>query len=227
MSKFFAALIAGIFLASAAVFAASFEGRVNFTMTSGQGQPQHLSYQMKNGRIRVEMPGQSAMGGMIIDPARRESTVIMTEQRMYMVTALPDVVAQAAEAKAGGAKLEKTGRKEKLLGYDAAEYTSTINGVKTILWLAEGLGSFMALGGGNPLLGGAPAGEDWESALAGKELFPLRVVTKDTGGKETFRMEATAIEKQTLSDALFAPPAGFQKLDMGGMMQGLMPGLGK
>ena len=44
------------------------------------------------------------------------------------------------------------------------------------------------------------------------------------GGKENFRMEATAIEQQTLPATLFSPPADYQKLDMGGMMQGI-PGL--
>lgn len=77
--------------------------------------------------------------------------------------------------------------------------------------------------GGGPGGGGAVP-QAWERALAGKDLFPLRVVARDKGGKEDFRLEATAIEKQTLAAALFAPPAGYQKLDMGGMMQG-MPGL--
>ena len=219
------AMIAGLVFASAALVAAPFEGKVNFTLTSGRSQPQQLSYQMKGGKIRVDLPGQTMMGGMIIDPAAKKTTVIMTGQQMYMEMAMPDVVAQAAEAKPGEAKLEKTGEKEKILGYDAEKYIATFKNEKTELWLAEGIGTFMSPGAGNPM-GGGPGGggpglQAWEKALAGKELFPLRVIGKD------LRMEATAIQKQSLPDALFTPPAGFQKFDMGAMMPGGLPGFGK
>ena len=95
-----------------------------------------------------------------------------------------------------------------------------------VIRLAEGLGAFMAPSGGNPMGGGRSGGgggQAWERALAGKELFPLRVVSLDKGGKQTFRMEATAIDRKSLPDSLFAPPAGYQKFDMGGMMKGMMP----
>jgi hypothetical protein len=73
--------------------------------------------------------------------------------------------------------------------------------------------------------GAAPQG--WEQALAGKELFPLRVVGKDKSNRESFRMEVTAIQKETLPDALFTPPADYKSFDMGGMMKGIMQGIGR
>ena len=80
------------------------------------------------------------------------------------------------------------------------------------------------MGGGRKR--GGPPSQAWERALAGKDLFPLRVVGLDRSGKETFRMEVTSIEKQTLPDSLFVPPADYTKMDMGGMMQGMgIPGL--
>ena len=51
--------------------------------------------------------------------------------------------------------------------------------------------------------------------------FPLRVITSKDG-KETFRMEATSIEKQSLDASLFEPPADYR--DIGSMMKGMMPG---
>jgi hypothetical protein len=58
--------------------------------------------------------------------------------------------------------------------------------------------------------------------LAGKGVFPLRVVTT-TGGKETYRMEATAVEKTALPASTFAAPADFKNLS--DMMRGMgMPG---
>jgi hypothetical protein len=218
-----------LLLASPALLAASFEGKVNFKISSAREKAQELSYQMKHDKIRMELAGQKQMGGMIMDLGKRETLMIMEEQRMYMVMAMPDVAAQAAEAKEEDVKLEKTGKKETILGYTAEQYLATTKGQKTELWLAEGLGTFMSMPDGNPMGGGRKGGGSgasraWERALAGKELFPLRVVGLDQAGKESFRMEVTAIEKKSLPDSLFSPPDGYQKFDMGGMMQGMMPG---
>jgi hypothetical protein len=219
-----------VLLSPVALLAASFEGKVDFKMTTGR-ETQQMSYNIKGDKIRIDMPGQKGMGGIIIEPAKKETTIMMDEQKMYMTMAMPDVAAQAAEAKAGDVKFEKTGETEKILGYAAEKYISTYQGVKTEMWLAEGLGTFMSFSNSNPMGGGrrgsTPASQGWEKMLAGKDLFPLRVVSKEKDGKESFKMEATAINKQSLSDSLFAPPADYQKLDMGAMMKGMMPNMGR
>jgi hypothetical protein len=225
MKKLFHVIVASALLAPAGVFAAAFEGKVSFAITAAREKPQQIVYNLKGNKIRIEMPGQKGMGGLIIDPLKKETLVIMDEQKMYMTMAMPDVEAQAAEAKPGEVTLEKTGEKEKILGYDAEKYISTYQGTKTEMWLAEGLGTFMSFNQESPMGGrrgsGAQSAQAWERALAGKELFPLRVVSK---GKDGFKMEATAINKQSLPDSLFSPPAGYQKFDMGAMMKGMMPG---
>jgi hypothetical protein len=217
-------------LAPAAVFAASFEGTVNFKMTGGRGQPQEIRYNIKGDKMRVEMPGQKEMGGMIFDAKNRETTIIMNEQKMYMTMAMPEeMTTPGGGGNAEDTKLEKTGETEKILGYNATKYIATHKDTQTELWLAEGLGTFMGFSNPNPMGGGRRGGgqpaQAWERALAGKDLFPLRVVGHDKGGKENFRMEATAIDKKSLPDTLFAPPADFQKFDMGAMMKGMMPGM--
>jgi len=220
--------LATILLAPAVLVAASFEGKVNFKMSAPKGKPQEMHYSIKGDKVRVEMPGQKGMGGMILDTAKKEMITIMDEEKMYMVMAIPDAPA-ANDEKEGDVKLEKTGEKEKILGYTAEKYISTHKNEKTEMWLAEGLGSFMAMGSGNGM-GKKAAPKNWERALAGKDLFPLRVVGLDKSGKETFRMETTAINKQSLPDSLFVPPAGYQKFDMGGMggmLKGLIPGMGR
>jgi len=154
---------------------------------------------------------------------------------MYMTLPMPTGAAAAQKGgKAQDVKLEKTGETEKILGYLATKFLSTHDGTTTELWLAEGLGTFFAPSSANNPMGGGrgsgPAPQGWERALAGKELFPLRVVGKNKSGKETFRMETTSIEKHSLPDTLFAPPAGYQKFDMGGMggmMKGMLPGAGR
>ncbi len=221
---------ASALLAPAVFAAAAFEGKVNFNIISGRDKAQAMNYSIKGDKLRIEMPGQKEMGGMIVDLTKKETTMIMTEQKMYMTMPIPEAAMQQAQQKNDDVKLEKTNEHEKILGHPATKYIATdAKGVMTDLWLAEGLGTFMAMSGENPMARrrSAPSDKGWERVLAGKELFPLRVVSKDKAGKETYRMEVTAIEKTTLPDSVFAPPEGFQKFDMGAMMKGMIPGFGK
>ena len=230
--KFFSRILfAGALLAPAALIAASFEGKVSLKMTSARNQPQTITYNIKGDKIRIEMPGQSTMGGLIMDTTKKETMMIMDQQKMYMVMAMPDPAASPGRAEKSGEAptLKKTGESERILGYLAEKYVSTFQNATTDLWLAEGLGAFMSFSNSGPMGGrrgggGAPTLQAWERALAGKDLFPLRVVGHDKEGQENFRMEVTAIEKAVLPETLFAPPTGYQKLEMGNMMQGMMPG---
>jgi hypothetical protein len=81
--------------------------------------------------------------------------------------------------------------------------------------------------GGRGRGGASVPAQSWESALSGKSVFPLRVVTT-AAGKENFRLEVTNIEKASLPDSLFAAPADFRNLSdmMRGMgLPGGIPGL--
>lgn len=223
MKKFLTLLT--LLVTPAALFAASFEGKVSFKLTAPREKPQEMTYSVKGNKLRMEVGGQKESAGMIMDMTKKEMITIMDSEKMYMVMPIPD-----EEAPKGGkqeeVKLEKTGQKEKILGYTAEKYISTSNGEKTELWLAEGIGAFAGMGGqGNMGKRKGSASAAWEKALAGKDLFPLRVVNLDKGGKEIFRMETTAINKQSLPDSLFSPPAGYQKFDMGGM-GGMLKGMG-
>jgi hypothetical protein len=154
-------------------------------------------------------------------------TILMLDQKMFMTQAMPKQVAAAGLAEgAAGATVEITTTKEKILGYDCVKYVAQSKEGTSEIWVTDQLGAFLGLGG--PAMGGgrrgsgASAPQGWEAALAGKGVFPLRVVTS-AGGKETFRLEATAIEKVALPDSTFSTPADFQ--DLGGMMRGMgMPG---
>jgi len=164
---------------------------------------------------------------VLIEPAKRRAVMLMDAQKMAMVMTLPDpATAAPGEAPNEAPKLEKTGEKEKILGHTAEKYIVTHQGTKPDLWLAEGLGAFVAFNPGSAMggRGGPPAPKGWERALAGKELFPLRVVSYDKAGQEASRMEVTAIDKQSLPDTLFAVPADYQQMDMSAMMRGGMPG---
>ena len=166
---------------------------------------------------------------MIMDVAKQEALMLMPDQQMYMVMPMKKAVETAME-KAGvdTADVEVTGKTETILGYKCSQILVKDKGTVTEVWAADGLGAFMGLGGGNPgggmFGGGKPANAaKWEQALKGKGGFPLRVITRDGAGKQTYKMEATKIEAGSLPNSLFSPPEGFQKFDMpnmGGMFKG-------
>jgi hypothetical protein len=171
-----------------------------------------------------------------MDTSKMEMLMLMTEQQMYMVMPMKQQVEQAMEKQGvGTADVEVTGKTETILGYKCNQILVKDKGTVTEVWAAEGLGAFMGLGGGGPMGGGGGMfgggrrggggganAAKWEEALKGKGGFPLRVISRDAAGKQTFKMEATKIEPGSLSDSLFSPPEGYQKFampDMGGMFR--------
>src|SRR5262249_12382513 len=151
------------------------------------------------GKMRIDLPNAQG-AAMIFDPVKRETTMLMAEQKMYMVHPVQESTQAEVKKQEADMKFEKTGETEKILGYTAEKFIATNKENKTEMWLAEGLGMFMSASG-NPMGRSQTAvGQGWEKLLAGKQLFPLRIVGHDKAGKETYRMEATNIDKQSLPD---------------------------
>ncbi len=223
-------LAVGALLTAVQTFAAdAFEGKVSLTMTADKGKAMTLDYSIKGQKLRTDMNADGHEMASIMDMGKMEMLMIMAEQHMYMVMPMKKPVEQAMEKSGGGsADIEVTGKTETILGYKCNQILVKDKGTVTEMWVAEGLGAFMGLGGGGGgggmfgggRRGGGTNGAKWEEALKGKGGFPLRVISRDAAGKQTFKMEATKIEPGSLPDALFVPPAGYQKFDMpsfGGM----------
>jgi hypothetical protein len=220
-----------------AVFAAGFEGTVTMNMTGVQPQPVPVTMSIKPGFVRTDVQMQGHSFASIMDENKHEMTMLMPEQHMYMVHAMPTADANETTAQQPeDVKIEKTNDHEKILGYDTTKYVATSKQGTTQIWATDQLGTFMGLGTNGGPSGGmrgrmnarGSGAQEWEKLLNGKPVFPLRVVTTGKDGKDTFKMEATNIEKKSLPDSLFQPPADFQKFDMGAMMRGglrgFMPG---
>lgn len=223
-------LAVGALLTAVQVFAAgTFEGKVSLAITGNKGRPMNMDYSLKGQKVRMDMHAEGNQVASIMDLAKLEMLMLMPDQQMYMVMPIKKPVEQAmAKQEESSADIEVTGKTETILGYKCSQILVKDKGAVTEVWVAEGLGMFMGLGGG-PMGGGMMGGRKaanaakWEEALKGKGGFPLRVVTHDAKGKDTFKMEATKIEPGALPDSLFAPPAGYQKFampDFGGMFKG-------
>jgi len=211
--------------------ASSFEGKIALAMTGEKGRSQAMNYSIKGPKIRMDLNADGNNVATIMDMEKLEMTMLMAEQKMYMVHPIKKPVEQAA-AKAGEstAEIEVTGKTETILGYKCSQVLIKDKGTVTEAWLAEGLAAFPGLGapggGGGGMFGGKKSANaaKWEEALKGKSGFPLRVISHDAKGKDVFKMEATKVEPGPLPDSLFVPPADYQKFNMpglGGLLKGL------
>lgn len=217
-------LVVGALLTAVQAFAAdTFEGKVSLAITE-RGRTVDLGYSLKGQKVRLDMSMEGNLVSSVIDTTKQEMLILMPDQMMYMVMPMGKVVEQAMEkAGANTADVEVTGKTETILGYKCNQILVKDKGLVTEVWAAEGLGAFMGLGGGGPMGGGMMGGgkpanpAKWEEALKGKGGFPLRVITRDARGKESFKMEATKIQPGSLPDSQFSAPAGYQKFAMPGM----------
>ena len=231
MRKLFTLL--AVLLVPVAALAGSFEGKVTMKVTGSKDMPPTMTYCLKEGLSRLEMAAGGQNAAIIYDTAKQELLILMPDQKMYMTQPMPKPDATAAATAAGttGESLQVTTSKEKILGYDCVKYVEKSKEGTSEIWVTEQLGSFVGFGGpptaGGKRPPGTPAPQGWETAIAGKGVFPMRVITTDAG-KQTFRMDVTAVEKVALPTALFYAPSDYQ--DLGAMlknmgMSGGIPGL--
>jgi hypothetical protein len=259
MKKLILSLLAAVLLIPATLSAAAFEGTITTKMTTPEmkptDQPVVITYSIKEGYYRMDPQitatdkkgtTTSMSVAFIMDLKNQQMLIMMPQQKMYMVRAIPQPDANVNSTPGANPDtpkkevtgtsdytVERTGQKESILGYSAEKYVikSKSKDGTTEIWATDQLGSYMSAGaGGNPMGGrgrssssSAPP-QAWESVLNGKGFFPLRIVALDKNGKETMRTETTAIDKKSLSAADFAPPADYQKFDVGNMMKGMIPG---
>ena len=234
MKKLLTALLAGALLLPAVLSAANFEGAIRIKMTSGK-DAMEMDYLLKNNRARTTMQlSKKDSMTTITDYDKMEMLMLMPEQKMYMVISMKSVMdnANTNAAQDPKFKFEKTGVKEKILGYNCEKYLMTSSDTNMEMWMTEELGTYMgmanAMSGGRGGRGQAPQAQAWEKAIAGKSLFPMRMIGHDPKDKENFRWEAISVDKKSVSDSEFVPPADFQKFQMpgmGDMMKGMMRGM--
>jgi hypothetical protein len=228
-----------IFAVALASIASAFEGKVEMKMTSARGErDMPITYFMKGTRMRTEMVAPPDKKGRpsgsfasIVNWDTREITMLMTEQKMYMVHKISEETMEKATSKTAETDFKPTGRKEKIAGIEAEEYAGTSDKKRTEVWVTKELGKFMMAnqGKGGPMGGKKGAQPSaWAKFAEQGDFFALRVIQRaKEGAPEDFRMEVTSVEKGAQPDALFQPPADYQKFEMpsmGDMMKGVIPG---
>jgi hypothetical protein len=209
-----------------ALAAETFEGKVSMSIASGSKDgSQKIDFSIKEGLTRMDIATPRGSSSIIMDGKNQQMTILIPQQRMYMVRPIPQPGAPQGPnpaPKAAQATLQDTGVKERILGYECTKYIATSAEGTSEIWVTDQLGAFTGLYQGDGPGQRPQAPQAWEGAIKGRNFFPLRVVANN--GKGTFKLEVTSVEKASLPDSQFTPPEGWTKFDMGSMMGGAMPG---
>lgn len=200
----------------------AFEGVVTYKMSSEKGTlTTTMTYTAKGNKVfwqSADANDPSKSGGIIMDGDAHKMTMIIPQQQMYIVQPFNEKIAVPDSMQQGGWKMNKVGS-ETVAGISCDDYqiVSPQGKPDEKICAAHGLGNFT--------MGGTmdkSAQAQWQQHLSGMTaalsggFFPLKMVRAD-GSTE---MEAVKVEKTSVSDATFAPPAGYKSMSMpAGMRQ--------
>jgi len=224
--------------ATAAAAAPDFEGRIDMKVTmpgSSAGANSLMTMYVKQPKARIEMKGsieatdgknktqsQDFSAIMITNAETREFLLLMPDSKMYMVMKDQSATTSASPAPSANndPTYKRTGRTDTILGRRVEEYAGADSGGYTEMWLATGLGAFRMATAPNAKT--QPKG--WEKFLIDNNLFPLKATTYKKKGDTNMisQLEVLKIDAATQPDSLFDPPSDYKRMDLSGMMGGMM-----
>lgn len=219
-SRFLRGLALLTTLAGAGSVAHAFEGRIGMQVSEPNRPAHAIDYLVKESKLRFDAPRDAAQkggaGGIIMDFAKAEMIILvdghgrkMFFRRPLNAESAPNAT-HAAKERAAAPVMDPpvaTGRSETIAGQIATEYRGKNSAGETFeFWLAKGLGNFAFPAGGNPMARGANAAPSpaWEKFVRDGGFFPLRVITRDSAGKEKSHLEVTKVEKLAVPDSTFS-----------------------
>ncbi len=210
----------------AVAYAQAFEGTVSYQVTTEKGT-MDMTQMYHGGLVRTEAGGML----MLTDPKAGTQTILMSEQKMYMVMDMKEMAERAKGMKNKSdtttPKITAEGTTETIAGKSCDNYLLVTQLTREIC-VAKGMGNIIMGGGGGGCCSVGPGGQGSAgmdaSALIHPEyaeffkdgFFPLKVSEVD-GANKKVRLLATKVEAKSLDPALFQVPAGYTEFKMPAM----------
>ena len=236
-----AAVMAGAALGTRPLAAQTgFEGVITFTNYEHGGKPSTFVQTSKGRKLRLDGFGKDS-GSMIVDNDAKIIMIVDPSKKQYMTMTQDDMKQmqamlgpmmermkqkRQAEGKSGQFKFAPTGKSETVAGARCevwhGEYVD-MNGEKEEGEACVAAGVGFALGEltfNNPMMmNGGPGAEQFEQYrdLVGGNKGILKA-SKLEKGEAKPQLEATKIERKSISDDAFKPPADYKEIRMGEMM---------
>jgi hypothetical protein len=197
-----------------------FEGVVKYKMVN-DGEEMFMNYFTNGTDIRIEIEGEESAVMIMSDD---KMTMVMPAQKMYMefpasmLEMAKNMAPPSEESEDIGFDVSayeqyRTGEKKSIHGYDCEKWKFEDDEGISEMWLTDELGNFNFMQ--NPLQAG---GSFLIDKFDGSSFFPIMMVVKDKSDNELSRFEATEVKEMSIDNSSFKAPAGYQKMDMSGMM---------
>lgn len=197
------------------VSASDFEGLMLLNETS-DGTTMQQQWFLKGDKLRFEETGPDAdKGVMIFDAKKKVMYSLQHDEKIYMEIPTGET-SKAAPDRSEDVVVAKTGTRDQAAGYSCEIYHTKdkSDGSTGELCIARGIGNAAMLGMMSAQAGGASLLPGWMRELFKDGGFPIKGVDRDAKGNEEARWEVVTIEKKSLDDRLFLPPADYKKQDM-------------
>lgn len=215
-----------------------FNGVITFRSDRSSGKQETFVQTTKGHKVRLDGFGSDS-GSMIVDNDAKSMMMIEPSKQQYLLMTQDDMkqmqammgpmlerMKQGQQSKQGSLNFTKTGKRETVAGAPCEVYHGTYvdeDGTRNEgeACVATGVGFALAdIMANNPLLQqhgrGSDMMEQYRQLLGGNKGILKATSIKD--GKATTELEATKIEPKDVSDAVFAPPAGYKEVRMADMM---------
>jgi len=235
IGRLLALAVAAGLLGLVAADAAPFEGRIE-VMVTRNGEPTALLYTLQPGALRIEILSATKPEPVnIVDLKTGALTLVLPHNRSFVVVKggrgearlppmplrpasvagappMPPIPAVPA-APGGRLELKPTGKREKILGFDCAQFELSERGERVEVWATDALGPFREyVRQGGPHFGPRQLEEQWAEQMAANKLFPLRASLHDETSTVRFKFEVRSITPAKLTEEhqkLFHPPEGY------------------
>lgn len=183
----------------------TFEGVITMTMNAGE-KPTPMTVWVKGSKAKYQMSAGGEMGDMIVDGSGR-MLMLVPRQKQYMVMDLGAVSAEA-EKQLTSMTYSRTGKSETIAGMPC-DYWKTVQDKKVIgeSCMTSSLGWVGVDLMGKGTVSKAMLAEYRRSFPKGA--FPLKVIDVETGKP---MLVVTKVEKKSVPDDTFQPPAGFTEI---------------
>ncbi len=210
-------LVVSVLLAVVATVASAndFEGLMVLNETS-DGMTMQQQWFLKGDKLRFEEMGpDSDKGAMIFDAKKKLMYSLQHDEKIYREIPMGET-SKAAPDRSEDVMVVKTGKRDQAAGYSCEIYHTkdTSDGSTGELCIARGIGNAAMFGMMSAQAGGASLLPGWMRELLKDGGFPIKGVDRDAKGNEEARWEVVNLEKKSLDDRLFLPPADYKKQDM-------------
>jgi len=181
----------------------SFEGIVGFQVRDAQSI-ESLSLFVKNGRLRLEGTDQGGGNAILLDYRLKKAFVIISGRDQYVE--LPAVAVQSKSAPSKpNVEVQKTDLTDEILDYTCDQFLITSDKFTMEVWATKEFGT------AGTFLTPQVTELAWKILEMG--YFPMRIISKDSTGEESGRIEVVSVQKKSLTASLFRIPSGYEKLD--------------